>query len=93
MLLNFNEVWDNVVEGETITVSDGTPPPSSNTQGVPYKAWKSHNFTGILEAKISKNNWRYLRLEVTNTSTPSEVSYLAYEIAEGGNHRFEIAGD
>lgn len=85
----FEDAW-NLPTDTLVKVSNGLPPPSTNTEGVPYNAWRSHNFTGTLEEKIERAGWRYLRFEVLSTTTPEQVVYLAYEIAEGQGHTFEV---
>lgn len=86
MIMTFDEAWDLAID-TVVTVRTG-PPPSTNTEGYPYKAWKSHNFTGTLEEKITRDGWRYLRFEVNADETPEAVEYLAHEIPEGGAHSF-----
>jgi hypothetical protein len=88
--MTFEEVWNSIDLETVVTVSNGFPPPSSNTEGLPYKEWFSHNFTGTLEEKIDRNGWKYLRFEVDPTTTPVAVEYLAYEVAQGPGHSFEV---
>jgi hypothetical protein len=91
--MTFEDIWNDIELETVIAVSNGRPPPSTNIEGIPYKAWKSHNFTGTLEEKIERNNWRYLRFEVLNNETSDQVIYLAYEIPEGGLHTFTLIGE
>lgn len=87
--MTFDDIWNNADLETLITVSKDGPPPSV-TSGVAYQAWRSHNFTGTLEDKVTKNGWRYLRFEVLSDTTPDEVEYLAYEVADGLGHAFTI---
>ena len=88
--MTFEEIWNSVELETVVTISNGAPPPSTNTQGIPYMAWRSHNFTGTLEEKINRNGWRYLKFEVLADTTPEAVVYLAYEVAENVTHQFTI---
>lgn len=89
-MATFTLVWDSIPLNTKMKVSDGLPPPSTNTEGAPYNAWRSHNFIGTLEEKIQRNSWRYLKFEVDPTTTGDQMLYLAYDIAEGQGHNFEL---
>lgn len=88
--MTFEEVWDTVAIDTVVTISDGTPPPTTNTQGPAYMGWFSHNFTGTLEEKIERGSWKYMKFEVLPIDTPEAVEYLAYEIVQGPGHTFEV---
>lgn len=88
--MNFAELWDSAEVGATVKVRNDMPPPSANTEGEPYRAWRSHNFEGELEAKIDRDGWRFMRFKVDNTTTAIEVDYLAYEVSEAVPHQFEL---
>lgn len=88
--MTFEEVWNDDDNMDAVfVVRNGKPPPSANTEGLPYKAWSTNNFTGTLEEKITRSGWRYLKFEVLPSDTGEHVEYLAYEIADGGTHTFE----
>lgn len=79
--MDFATAWDTLAIGATVTVSDGTAPPSTNTDGVPYKAWRSHNFTGTLAAKVP-GDFRGMRFDLPPTENGSVVGYIITEAAE-----------
>jgi hypothetical protein len=66
-----------------VTVSDGTPPPSANVDGWPYKCWRSHNFSGTLAEKIDGPP-RSLR----STCPDESGSVIGYTVMEGAGHSF-----
>lgn len=84
--MDFAEAWTAFAIGDRVKVSDGTPPPSSNTTGMPYRAWRSHNFTGTLIAKID-GDYRGLQIECD----PEAGATIAFTVAEGIPHTFEPA--
>lgn len=86
--MQFSDVWNEIAIGTVLSVSDGRPPPSTNTSGVPYKAWKSHNFTGILKEKVEQEDWRYLRFEL---EPDKNGNIIGFTLAEGIGHFFERA--
>jgi hypothetical protein len=88
--MTFDDIWNGTELETVVAVNNGKPPPSTNVEGIPYKAWKSHNFTGTLEEKVERDGWQYLRFEVLTSETPDQVAYLAYEIPKGGSHTFEV---
>lgn len=89
MFKTFQELWNSPI-GILVKVSNGEPPPSNVVTGIPYKQWKSHNFVGTFEEAFEETNWRYLKFALRNEDTPDNVEYMAYHIAEGGSHTFEL---
>jgi hypothetical protein len=86
--MTFDDVWTSVSLDTVLTVSNSIPPPSTNTEGMAYRAWRSHNFEGVLREKVTHAGWRSLRIEVIDT--PAEVEFLAYDVADDGQHTFEV---
>jgi len=82
--MDFAAAWDAFALGDRVKVSDSTPPPSTNTHGIPYRAWRSHNFTGTLIAKVD-GDYRGLQIECD----PETGAIIAYTVAEGLPHTFE----
>jgi hypothetical protein len=82
--MDFAAAWDAFAIGDRVKVSDGTPPPSTNTNGMPYRAWRSHNFTGTLIAKID-GEYRGLQIQCA----PDGDATIAFTVAEGLPHTFE----
>lgn len=76
--MDFAEAWDALSIGDTVTVSDGTPPPSANTDGWPYRCWRSHNFTGTLVAK-NDGPPRSLQIELPPDDAGSVIGYQVVE--------------
>ena len=67
-----------------MNVSDGTPEPS-NPAGVPWRAWRSHNFTGTLAEKIDGAP-RAMRFELA----PNDAgNVIGYTVLEAVPHSFE----
>lgn len=87
-MINFAAAWELPLN-TWVKVSDGTPPPSANKEGNPYRAWKSHNFVGQIEERIDMDGWRSLKIVLDNDETPDVVDYMAYTIQEGVFHTFE----
>lgn len=80
----FTECWDTAALGAVVTVSDGLPEPS-NSEGLPWRLWRSHNFTGTLtEKKPGTPRRMVFELEPLNGAT------VSYEIIEGLGHTFII---
>ena len=86
--MDFEQAWNSLAVGDVVKVSDGTPPPSTNTEGLPFRLWRSHNFVGELEEKIG-DGWRQMRFRLHEDASPEEVEYLAYTIADGSPETFE----
>lgn len=82
--MTFEEAWNAFQLGDMVKVRKGGPPPSSNKDGIPYKAWASHNFTGQLVEKID-GEWRSMRFELPPTE---EGNIIGYTIVEGVGHVF-----
>jgi hypothetical protein len=82
--MTFEEAWEALEIGDAVTVSDGTPAPSANTEGWPYMCWRSHNFSGTLTAK-NEGPPRSLQIDMA----PNEAgSVIGYAVAEGVTHTF-----
>lgn len=90
--MDFAGAWDALSVGDSVTVSDGTPPPSANVDGWPYKCWRSHNFTGTLVEKIDPESApggppRSMRFELA----PNEDgNVIGYQVVEGVGHSFTL---
>lgn len=80
----FSECWDTATLSARVTVSDGMPQPS-NMDGLPWRLWRSHNFTGSLVAKLDGTP-RAMKFELS----PANGATVSYEIVEGLGHSFTI---
>lgn len=80
--MTFEEAWDALAIGDTVTVSDGTPPPT-NPDGMPYRAWVSHNFSGELLEKID-GDWRAMKIQRAAVGAAT----VAYTVQEAISHTF-----
>lgn len=80
----FSECWDTAALGARVTVSNGLPEPS-NPDGLPWRLWRSHNFTGALTEK-RPGAPRRMVFELD----PSNGATVSYEIIEGLGHSFAI---
>lgn len=85
--MDFALAWVAFNVGDNVTVSTGKPPPSTNVDGVPFKTWRSNNFTGTLAEKID-GEWRKMRFELPPLSGGSVIGYV---LVEGAGHTFEAA--
>jgi hypothetical protein len=82
--MDFSQAWDALAIGDAVSVSDGSPAPSANVEGFPYKCWKSHNFSGTVAEKIDGPP-RAMRID----QEPDEAgSVVGYVLAEGVGHSF-----
>lgn len=80
----FSECWDTAAIDTHVTVSDGMPEPS-NPDGLPWRLWRSHNFTGSLkEKKPGAPRRMVFELDPVGGAT------VSYEIIEGLAHTFTI---
>jgi hypothetical protein len=88
--MTFDEMFEAVEIGASVKVSNGLPPPT-NIQGLPYKAWRSHNFAGVLIEKID-GEYRSARFEMScPLLAPDAVGYaVQFTISEGYGHAFTI---
>jgi hypothetical protein len=84
--MDFAEAWDTLAIGDEVTVSNGMPRPN-NFDGIPYRMWVSHNFTGTLVEKID-GEWRAMKFELP----PSLAFVIAFTVQEAIPHTFESAG-
>lgn len=83
-MISFAECWDTAAPDMRVTVSDGMPEPT-NPNGLPWRLWRSHNFTGSLKQKIAGSPRRMVfELDPTAGAT------VSYEIIEGLGHSFAI---
>lgn len=85
--MTFEEAWEAFSLGDVVKVSNGLPPPSTNTEGIPYKAWMSHNFTGTL---VAKNDSEYRSMQFDKPPCPIG-NVVGYIIQEGIGHAFTAA--
>ncbi|SKB32343.1 hypothetical protein [Sphingopyxis flava] len=81
--MNFAEAWNALTIGDVISVSDSMPEPSK-VGGLPWRAWRSHNFTGTLVAKSDAQPRR-----MTFELAPLDGATVRYEIVETIPHSFE----
>lgn len=81
----FAECWDAASLDDTVQVSNGLPEPG-NTAGVPWRIWRSHNFTGVLVQKSDASAPRRMRFELA----PEAGAIVSYEVYEGAGHTFTI---
>jgi hypothetical protein len=79
--MKFAEAWDTFAVGDSVKVSDGTPPPNGKIR---FNMWRSHNFTGVITDKIP-GDWRAMQIEVHQEDIP----LLAYRVEEYVDHNFE----
>lgn len=84
--MTFEEAWNSLAIGDEVTVTDRTPEPT-NSAGMPWRAWRSHNFTGRLIDKID-GEWRAMKIEMA----PEGGATVAYTVQEAVPHTFAEAG-
>lgn len=84
--MTFEEAWDTLAIGDECAVSNAEPQPT-NIFGDPFKAWRSHNFTGTLVEKIDGDQ-RAMRFELP----PSLAYVIAFTVLEIVPHTFEPTG-
>lgn len=85
--MDFATAWTTFDIGASVKASDGMPPPSTNTAGIPYQGWRSHNFTGTLVEKID-GDFRAMRFELA----PNELgNVIGFTLLEGVGHEFAAA--
>jgi hypothetical protein len=83
--MDFAQAWEELAIGDVVTVSNGRPCPSTNRGGLPYRLWRSHNFTGVLVEMSEGEAGRTMRFELAADASGSVVGY---SVAEGGGHGF-----
>ena len=83
--MDFAQAWDILSIGDLVAVANGKPPPSANTEGVPYKAWRSHNFTGALVEKID-GPFRAMRFELPADELGTVIGFTVQDAVP---HTFE----
>ncbi|MES2903275.1 MAG: hypothetical protein V4696_03740 [Pseudomonadota bacterium] len=88
--MDFETAWTELAIDDRVAVSNGQPPPSANQEGIPYKAWKSHNFTGELQEKKTVLGWRYMVFKLDDDDSPDEVDLMCYTVSEGAGHSFVV---
>jgi hypothetical protein len=79
--MKFAEAWDTLAVGASVKVSDGRPPPNGQ---MPFNAWRSHNFTGVIIDKIP-GDFRAMQIEVHQEDYPM----IAYRVEEAVDHDFQ----
>jgi hypothetical protein len=85
--MDFAQAWETLSIGDQVAVSNGKPPPSANTEGVPYKAWRSHNFTGELVEKID-GPFRAMRFDLP---VDEAGTIIGFTVLEAIAHSYELA--
>src|SRR3546814_8025622 len=75
--MNFAEAWTALTVGDTATVSDGLPEPSK-PGGLPWRAWRSHNFNGTL---VSKDGDHAPRRSEEHTSELQSLMRISYALS------------
>ncbi|HEX5183580.1 MAG TPA: hypothetical protein VFW19_10570 [Allosphingosinicella sp.] len=85
--MDFATAWSTFAIGAQVTVSNGLPPPSDKTDGLPYMAWRSHNFTGTLTAKL---NGAFRQMSF-NLAADENGNIIGYVVAEAVTHTFTAA--
>jgi len=94
--MDFAQVWDELEIGDRVAVSNGKPPPSTNTAGAPYKAWRSHNFTGAIAEKLETETeaGTYRSMKITMScpvmAPDCENNEITWTIQEGIGHSFTL---
>lgn len=83
MTLTFAAAWDRVDISTGLSVSDGTSEPA-DTSSLEWAAWRSHNFSGTVAAKLDGPP-RALRIAFDTL-----VGSFAYDVAEDDRHQFEL---
>lgn len=82
MSMSFGSAFATLSVGDSASVSNGLPEPSK-VGGTPWKAWRSHNFTGQLVEKIEEAPRRMVfRLAQEGDAR------VSYTIIEGLGHSF-----
>lgn len=84
--MNFADAWTAFTLGDLVTVSDGMPEPTK-TGGLPWRAWRSHNFTGKLVVRSGTSNPRRMTFELPAAGGAT----VRYEIIETIPHNFEVS--
>lgn len=85
--MDFDQAWKTMDVGDQVKISNGRPPPSMNKQGKPFKAWRSHNFTGTIKQKID-GEWRSMVIMMDPDENGNQVGYT---VQEGIGHVFTPA--
>lgn len=86
MSLSFSSAFATLAIGSSITVANGLPEPTK-TDGVPWRVWRSHNFTGTLVEKISG-----MPRKIVFQLPPDGNVHASYTVVEGLGHNFNEAG-
>jgi hypothetical protein len=86
-MMDFSQAWESANVGDYLTVSDGIAMPSL-IGGMPWRCWRSHNFTGRLVDKVDGQiGRRAMRFELA----PHGRASIAYTIHETGGHSFAVS--
>ena len=84
MSMSFGAAFATLTIGQTATVANGNPEPTK-VGGVPWRIWRSHNFTGQLVEKIEGVPRRMVfRLPEDGGAQTS------YTIVDGLGHSFTV---
>lgn len=82
--LDFATAWTSFAIGGSVTVSDGMPEPSK-PEGMAWRLWRSHNFTGTLVEKLGDAQ-RAMRFQLAAVGGVQ----VSYDVAEAVAHQFEV---
>lgn len=86
-MMDFASAWDGIALGDALTVSNGAIEPLSGPDSIDHRAWRSHNFGGVLSEKIDGSP-RQMRVDLPADSGGNVIGYL---IREGEGHSFTPA--
>lgn len=82
---DFDTIWTTGTIGDSFTVSNGQIEPSI-AGSLPWRHWRSHNFTGMLVEKV-EGAVRCLRFRLP----PEAGATVTYEVSEAVEHTFTAA--
>lgn len=82
-MIDFAAAWDALALGDEVTVTNGAPESVTGVDSVEHRAWRSHNFAGVVAEKIDGPP-RALRIEYLNEAE----NLIGYLVCEGDGHAF-----
>lgn len=97
-VMTFAEAWDAFTVGDQIRVMDGlgaggTSSPEPKPGGHPWRAWRSHNFTGELREKIEEPGRAFaIAMRCALTAPNARDNEVIYTVVEDVPHGFAAGG-